>query len=98
MPIIRLLQVIVKVHIQRSAKITDIYAYCHPTKAFIETLVAAGEGMIASKSGELGNHRKAETKYIIDKVVAIPFPVGPRQVRYGPLAKVFDFLGLEKLP
>lgn len=48
--------------------------------------------MIASKSGDVGNHTKAVPKSIIDKVVAIPFPVRPRQVRYGPLAKVFDLL------
>lgn len=48
--------------------------------------------MIASKSGDFGNHSKATPKFIIDKVVAIPFPVHPRHVRYGPLAKVFDFL------
>jgi hypothetical protein len=48
--------------------------------------------MIPSKSGDIGNHSKAVSKSIINKVVAIPFPVHPRQVRCGPLAKVFDFL------
>jgi hypothetical protein len=58
----------------------------------LETQVVVGEGMIASKSGDAGNHSKAVSKSKIEKVVAIPFPVRPRQVRYGPLAKIFDFL------
>jgi hypothetical protein len=32
----------------------------------------------------------------VDKVVAIPFPVYPRRVIYGRLAKVIDFLAWKK--
>jgi len=36
-------------------------------------------------------YSKAVEQYITDKVVAIPFPVLPRRVERGPLAKVLDF-------
>lgn len=48
--------------------------------------------MITSESGEIDNPSTAVSKSTIDKVVAIPFPVCPRRVHYGPLAKVLDFL------
>jgi hypothetical protein len=47
--------------------------------------------MITSKSSDVEHDGKAVPRPLIDKVVAIPFPVFPRRVRYGPIAKVFDF-------
>lgn len=47
--------------------------------------------MITSKGSGIGHASKAVPQPVIDKVVAIPFPVFPRRVRYGPIAKVFDF-------
>ena len=47
--------------------------------------------MITSEGSDVEHDGKAVPRPIIDKVVAIPFPVFPRRVRYGPIAKVFDF-------
>ena len=47
--------------------------------------------MITSEGSGVGPANKAVPQTVIDKVVAIPFPVFPRRVRYGPIAKVFDF-------
>ena len=47
--------------------------------------------MITSKIGDAGHDIQAIPQLSIDKVVAIPFPVFPRRVHYGSIAKVFDF-------
>ena len=47
--------------------------------------------MITSEGSGVEPVNKAVPQTVIDKVVAIPFPVFPRRVRYGPIAKVFDF-------
>jgi hypothetical protein len=47
--------------------------------------------MITSEGSGVGHASKAVPQPVIDKVVAIPFPVFPRRVRYGSIAKVFDF-------
>jgi len=54
--------------------------------------------MIAPESNDVGNHSMAVEQSIIDKVVAIPFPVLPRRVGRGPLAKVLDFLAWKNSP
>lgn len=47
--------------------------------------------MITSKSSGVELASKAVPQPVLDKVVAIPFPVFPHRVRYGPNARVFDF-------
>jgi hypothetical protein len=48
--------------------------------------------MTTSKSSDADDHSKAIPHFMADKIVAIPFPVRPRHVQYGPLARVLDFL------
>ncbi|HKP85738.1 MAG TPA: hypothetical protein VJZ26_06565 [Blastocatellia bacterium] len=51
---------------------------------------------IASNSDDTADNSKVTSQSLISKVVAIPFPIAPRHVLYGPLAKVINFKAKEE--
>ena len=54
------------------------------------------EIMAKSNSNDRSNYRGILTRFIVSKVVAIPFPIYPRRVRQGQIAKILDFSDWKK--